>query len=511
LSGRIEGGVDAVVLGANADGLVAAAYLRKAGLKTVLLEAGANIGGVIAARNFADGRECVDGEHLIFALDPVMIDDIDLYRFGVSYSARRLDTSYFFEDGRMLKVSGDLQNAAHELADFQGAERLEAFVRDVLDMGVYLRPAFHDPMACALEKTFASAPPAMAQKVMRYALAPAIEILDDWFEDGLIKTALLSEACFRSAAAPDEAFSFLGLVRRWAGETAGLQGAVAYAKGGATAVIQALRRAAQAAKVDIRAATRVKSILIEYDRVAGVELDGGGQIRAPIIVAAQNARRVFIDLIGPANLDLNIQKTASAPRPDVSTAQLSLALNGIARDEKTKDNMRRRLVFAPEKAALRRAFAEARAGRVPASLIVEALFSSTLDENEGDEKRQTLSLMAHPLPADDLPSKERRGEIQAAILGNLEQFAPDIGSAIEAADLRLAADFADQADSAAIDAKPGVLQQWALAASIKMAGRISGLYFCGPESQIGVGLSGSAGRAAAVAAIRAAKRGEVNI
>jgi len=39
-SGRIEGGVDAIVVGATIDGFVAAAYLGKAGLKTVLLEAG---------------------------------------------------------------------------------------------------------------------------------------------------------------------------------------------------------------------------------------------------------------------------------------------------------------------------------------------------------------------------------------------------------------------------------------------------------------------------------------
>lgn len=506
-AGRIEGGIDAIVLGANADGLAAAAYLGKAGFKTVLMETGAEIGGLVRAREFAPNMTCVDGEHLIYMLDPAAVEDLDLYRFGVHFAARRLDTSYFFEEGRMTVLGGDLPVAAQGASEDEDAPGFEALIADAFGLAAWLRPAFSDPAAATLETFFASAPADAARRLRRFALAPATDALDDYLPDGPLKTAMLSEAAFRSAAAPDEAFSFMALVRRWAGEAAGLQGAVAYPQGGAVSVVSALRRAVQAAGVEIRAAAPVRSILIERDRAAGVELEGGGQIRAPIVVAAQNARRTFMDLIGPAHIDIDFQRLVTAPAAEIATARLHLALKGVARDEKTKDNMRRRLVYAPAPDALHRAFADARAGKVPEALIIEAVFTSAFDDNAEAGKMQILSIMAHPLPVDESPDDARRREIEDVILRNLNEFAPGVADRFVASDLRLPCDFKAHADSAAAAARPAVIRQWALAGAVRAAGDIGGLYFCGPEAQIGAGLSCSAGRVAAKTAIREAKRG----
>ena len=88
-------------------------------------------------------------------------------------------------------------------------------------------------------------------------------------------------------------------------------------------------------------------------------------------------------------------------------------------------------------------------------------------------------------------------------------FAAGFSGRIEAEDLRLACDEADsvRASKGAYAAKPDILQQWALASAVTGSGGISGFYFCGPEAQIGSGLSCAAGRAAAKAALRAFKKG----
>ena len=131
---RIEGGMDAVIIGAGADGLAASAYLGKAGLRTVLVAAGPEIGGRIGAREIAPGVTGVDGEHLITVLDPEVIAELDLYRYGVEFAARRLDTTYFFENGSVLRFDGDLTQAALlNLDDDSDREALEAFMGDVLE------------------------------------------------------------------------------------------------------------------------------------------------------------------------------------------------------------------------------------------------------------------------------------------------------------------------------------------------------------------------------------------
>ena len=509
--GRIEGGIDAIVVGADAEGLAAAAYLGRAGLKTILLEAGVEIGGAVRERELAPGLNYVDGEHLISILDPAVIADLDLYRHGVSYAARRLDTAYFFENGETLNLGGDLQSAAASLDEEEAGPAFQKFVEEVFEVAAHCRPAFECAAANAhdLEKSMSGAAQGLAKRLNFFALASAADVLDAYLADGPLKTALLSETGFRAAAAPHEPFSFMTLARRWAGEVSGLQGALAYPEGGAVAIVTALRRAAQAAKVDIRAATSVSSILIEHDHAAGVELAGGGQIRAPIVIAAAEARRVFIDMVGAAGIDIEFQRAITAATPQLSSGHLHLALKGVARDDKTKAHMSRRLVYAPPPEALRRAFTEARAGRVPDDLIIEAVFPDALDEKTGTDKMQLLSAIAHPLPFDESPAGARREEIEKKILANIEKFAPEIEGRVKARELRLPSDIAKSTAAApsVYAARPSVIQQIAMARVAGSAGYIGGLYFCGPEARTGAGLSCAAGREAAKSALRDAKRG----
>ena len=433
------------------------------------------------ARDIAPGVTGVDGEHLVRILDPDVINDLDLYRFGVKYAARRLDSVYYFDNGETLQLDGDLHHAADLMLDDDTRDQFGAFMRDALELAALLRPAFApvrsvgDEKATkhALEKSLSHASPEISARITRYALASIDDVLNASFEDGPVKTLLTSEAAFMSGAAPHEAFSFMSFLRSLAGETAGLQGAVAYPEGGAISIITALRRAVQAAKVEIRAAARVKSILIEWDRAAGVVLEGGGQLRAPVIVNALDAPRAFLDMIGPDIIDIEFQRMLTAPKSYIASARAQITLKGIAKDETTKENLSRRLVYAPPPEEVRRAFIDARAGRVPENLIVEAIFPDALDPEAAKDSNQLLSAIAHPLPFDEKPDARRRNDISAAILAALEKIAPDIGEQIDVIDLRLPVDLASVtgAGSAAFAARPAIMQQWVLAGHISVRQR----------------------------------------
>ncbi|GJL95436.1 MAG: hypothetical protein DHS20C05_18410 [Hyphococcus sp.] len=504
-AGRIEGGIDAIVVGSDAEALAASAYLGGAGLKTLLLCDTVEIGGSIKAGEFPSGLAYTEGEHLLSVLDPAMIADLDLYRFGLKYAARRLDTVYFFKDDETLLLSGDIRQAAQPLEQ-DVAQPLETFLKDLMEAAVLLRPVF-EPVRNRSgfnEKQSSAFGSEVTGKLDLFSVASIDDVLDEYFPDSAVKTAMLSEAAFRSGAAPHEAFSFMGFVRQKAGEISGLPGAVAYPQGGALAVITALRRAAQAAKVDIRAATPVSSILIERDQVAGVELENGGQLRAPLVIASGEARHVFVDMIGPRNIDIEFQRLLAKPAPQMMTVQMKLALKGVARDEQTKAHMRKRLVFAPPADSLRRAFNDARAGAIPDTFIIEAIFPNALDEESALENRHLLSVMAHPLPYEADPSPERRQEIETAILKTIEAFAPEVCERIEEKTLLLPGAHAGSTKS-----KPALLQQIAHGRRLASAGHVSGLYYCGEGAQIGFGLSGAAGRIAGKAALRDYKRGTV--
>ncbi len=516
-AGRIEGGIDAIVIGAGVDALAAAAYLGKSGLHTVLVGGGKEMGGRIAEREIASGVTGVDGEHLVTMLDPDVIAELDLYRHGLAFAARRLDTTYFFDDDDALKFDGDLSQAANlSLDDEDERDALEGFMASLLDLAAFLRPAFKPAVYAdggnaqrALEKTLSSAPPQKAALIRQFLFSSVAEALSARFNCGPLKTLLYAEAAFRSGAAPHEQFSFMSFLQRLSGEAAGLQGATAYPAGGAIAVVTALRRAAQSAKVDVRAGAPVKSILIEGDRIAGVMLEDGGQLRAPIVVAATGAPEVFLNLIGPAKIDIELQRTLTAQRTEFATGRLQIILKGVAQDEVTKANMRRRLFYAPNEEDVSAAFLEARAGKVPEKLIVEAIFPGALDEDAALGARQLMSVMVHPLPLDAAPDDARREDIKKTALANIEKFAGGLSERIEVVDLRLPCDEAAAlgATVSSFAAKPDMIRQWAIAAATAASGRIGGFYFCGPEAQIGAGVSCASARNAARAALRAYRKG----
>ncbi|WP_425407719.1 phytoene desaturase family protein [Hyphococcus sp.] len=515
-SGRIEGGIDAIVIGAGVDGLAAAAYLGKAGLHTVLAGAGQDIGGRIKERELAPGVVGVDGEHLVTILDPDVIAELDLYRHGLSFAARRLETTCFFENGEPFKSDGDLARLQVAIDDAGDREAVESFMMEMLDLSAFLRPAFraaaHGPGGDAdrvLKKAIAGATAQRAGQIQRYLFASVDDVLSERFEDGPLKTFLYAEAAFRSGTAPNEPFSFMSYLRRLAGEAAGLQGAKAYPAGGALSVVTALRRAAQQAKVDIRVSAPVKSILIEGDRIAGVTLEDGGQLRAPIVIAAAGAERVFLNMIGVDKIDIELQRVLTMRRRRIATARVQLVLKGVAQDDVTKSNMRRRLFFAPAPEMVRAAFLAARAGKTPEHLVIEALFPGALDESAVHEGRQLMSVMAHPVPFDETPPETRRDEIKEAALKCIDMFATGLSDRIETVDVQLPCDEAAAAGTAAATfaAKPEMIRQWAFASAVTRAAGIAGFYFCGPEAQTGEGISCASARIAARAALRAYHKG----
>ena len=76
---------DAIVVGAGHNGLITAAYLAKAGLRTMLLEARRDVGGTAASESFAGATVNIcNCDHLTFRTTPVM-SELDLASFGLQY------------------------------------------------------------------------------------------------------------------------------------------------------------------------------------------------------------------------------------------------------------------------------------------------------------------------------------------------------------------------------------------------------------------------------------------
>lgn len=371
---------DAIVIGGGAGGLIAASYLRIAGLKTLLLEAGETLGGRKAP--------------ILHALDPRATKELALTRRGLKFAARDLPLAVLRRDGRHLVLPRDPNAAARAIAAHSPA-----------DAAAYRR--YHAELfalARTLRAFWWEADAVPHGLPARLEAMSASAWLGSWFESEVLKVAL----CF-DVPEPLVPGSALALVWRAAQEMCGLQGAVAAAEGLSGALIAAAKEEG----VEFRTKARVAKLILDGNAAAGVELDGGETIYARKVVSSLSRRDTLLALAPTASAGFDeTARLAHAANP-VET-EIVFTLN--AAPEFPFPSPARFAIAEGEPALEAVVFASAQPGQY--GLFVRAKGAVTADQAIAQLERHTPHLRArivdrdvrsrHPGPPQLLTSARQR-------------------------------------------------------------------------------------------------------
>src|ERR671932_413756 len=106
---------DAVVVGGGHNGLVCAAYLARAGMKTLVLERRHLLGGAAVSEEVWPGFKVSTASYVVSLFSPKIVRELELRRFG--YHVYPLDPAYFapFPDGSGFLLWEDHRHAAKEI------------------------------------------------------------------------------------------------------------------------------------------------------------------------------------------------------------------------------------------------------------------------------------------------------------------------------------------------------------------------------------------------------------
>jgi phytoene dehydrogenase-like protein len=500
-----------VIIGAGHNGLACAAYLARAGRQVRVLEAADQVGGAAVTREFAPGFKVSAVAHLLMQLDPVVERELALSSHGLATAGAGLATvalsgeraPLVLRDGEVL--SGELPEADRTaLPAFHAT--LRKFARFIA------RQHGRVPPRLAFDSWRRALPAAaigfdlrrLGQRDMREFLRIATlnihDVLEDNFQDPLLKAALAIDGVLGARLGPRSGNSVYNALYRLSGG-----GALALPRGGMGSVTAALAAAARAAGAKIECGTEVREILVRDGRACGVMTTAGVEIPAACVISNADPRTSLLRLLGARHLEAEFARRVQHVRSEGYAAKLHLALGALPQFRGLDaSRLGERLVIAPSLDYIEQAFNPAKYGEFSPQPLLEATIPSIHDAGLAPAGHHVLSAIVQYAPYEVRGGWEvRRGEFQAAIMAVLERHAPGIGALVRHAELLTPADIEKQFRVGGGHWHHGelALDQFMMLRPVPGAAQyrmpVPGLYLCGAGCHPGGGVMGSAGRNAA--------------
>lgn len=379
--------VDAVVIGAGHNGLVTAAYLARAGMSTLLVEAREQVGGTAASETFAGATVNIcNCDHLTFRTTPV-IDELRLADHGLEYldvePAQHNLAWTSTPAGSGWDTHHDLEATLDEIArvaphDVDGYRRYARAAIPAVRM--ILEAASEPPSILGLTRVALGRRFAGASTLLRWSRRSAADVLRQFFDSELLRgpAAVAGPMVWGiSPETPGSGLGALGYAMRHVAQ-------VGRPVGGSGRVPDALLEAFEAAGGTLRTSSKVVEICCDGESVSGVRLVDGAFVSASTIVSACNPHDTFLRWLTnpPAAAGALVRRWAGIEHSDGYESKLDVVLTDAPRLKGSGVSLGPTLIVAPDLESIHDGWTLMRRGRVherPALLVnVPTLLDPTM-------------------------------------------------------------------------------------------------------------------------------------
>ena len=452
----MAGQYDAIVVGGGHNGLVTAAYLGKAGIRTLVLERRGTVGGAAETSQIAPGVRVPTLAHTVGRLRPSIVRDLGLKSHRLSLVGPDVRVFAPGPDGDAVVLWGDNEKTAaglrarspHDADAWSGFDRL---VRSLSGFLAELAgrtppdieaPGMGDALAgLQLGRTFRGLGRKDARTLTRVLPMAIADFVAESFETDALQAAIAWRGVQYTSMGPWSAGSTAVLLADSAGNDGGAAGQTVFARGGPGALSAALEEAARAAGVEIRTDTEVAHITSRDGRATGVVLADGEAIEARIVVSGLDPKRTLTQLADPVAIGPNLLWRAGNIRTPGTVAKVNLALSGLpvfpAAGADGAALLRGRIVIAPGIDAMERAHDAAKYGRTAAEPMLEATIPSLADPSLVDgapDGTHVMSVIVQPAPHTlrDTDWDAQRASFGDCVVAALDRYAPGLAALVTA-------------------------------------------------------------------------------
>ncbi len=455
---------DCVIIGAGHNGLIAAAYLARAGKSVCVLERRLMIGGCSVTEELWPGYKVSTASYVVSLLLPEIINELKLKQNGLTILPRNPSSFTPMQDGRHLLLGPDKQKNHEQISKFSArdAAAFERYEQLLEAVAMHLEPILNEsspdllPLPkswrkIGLTKRLRDLKKAMrlqkAMKAMGAQIPEGIElltaaarpILERWFETEVLKTTLATDAvigAFASISQPGTAYVLLHHVMGTAGGARGVWG---YVQGGMGAMSESIANVCRQMGVVIETECSVERILLNGNRAAGVKTDDGREIHASVVGSSVDCNLTFNRFLSPTDVPAEFHRAINRIDYSSATCKINVALaeppsfsclpsNGI------QPHHNGTIHICETMDQLERAYDDAKYGEPSQVPVLELTIPTSVDRTIAPDGKHIMSMFVQYAPyrlKQGLHWDEIKESFADRCIERLAEYAPNVPGAIE--------------------------------------------------------------------------------
>jgi phytoene dehydrogenase-like protein len=519
---------DAIVIGAGHNGLVAACYLARAGLRVQVLERNPDIGGAAVSRRLYQDFTYSNCSYVCSLLRPEIMRTLELPRFGLQIIPYDGGCT-MMQGGGHLALYDNHDALRREISRHskRDAEAYDRFARDVIRQCKFIKPLLMreppDPTSFRprdirellyLGGHFERLGEERMYDTLRFWTMSIADFLDEYFESEIVKAHMAGSAIIGTALGPRSPGTAYVLLHHYMGDIDDTVGAWGFARGGMGAVTQALAASLRASGGTIRASAPVERILVRHGRSTGVVLADGEEIHARLVLSNMDVKRTFLETVEAGELPADFLRQVRNFKIRGSSGKLNIALDGLPTFPAIpadSPSLRGDMHVTDTIEMMERAYDDWKDGAWSRAPYIDMLIPSQIDPTMAPDGKHYMSVFVQYCPyqlASGPWDAARRKAFGDTVIDTIARHSPDFKSLILHAEVRTPFDLENEVGLTEGNIFQGELTFDQLLFNRPIPGcaqyrtPLGGLYLCGSTTHPGGGVMGAPGANAARAVLR---------